>query len=92
MFTVFLDCPNPASTPAKPRCMINTKPVDSIIQMLLAVNSAVAAASAASAAVAATSSNMTSDSIPKLVSIVSIDKRLNKKIELMINNDSYNNI
>jgi len=49
MFTVFFDCPNPASTPAKPRCIKNTIAVANIIHRLLAVNKASAPMEAASA-------------------------------------------
>src|SRR5690606_17195398 len=38
MFTVFFDCVKPASTLAKPKCIINTNAVANIIQMLLVVN------------------------------------------------------
>jgi hypothetical protein len=55
MFTVFFDCVSPASSEAKPRCMINTSRVATIIQMLLAVRpieaaGAVGAASSANPA------------------------------------------
>ena len=51
ILTVFLAWPNPASTPANPRCMIKTKAVANIIQILLAVSkfASMAAAAAASA-------------------------------------------
>ena len=50
MFTVFLAWPKPASTPAKPRCMMKTSPMQTIIHTLLAVLSASNAGSAAATA------------------------------------------
>ena len=40
IFTTFFFWTNPDSRVAKPRCMMNTKTVETSIQILLAVNSA----------------------------------------------------
>ena len=50
MLVVFLARVRPDSSVAKPRCMMNTRPAQSIIQTLLAVNTPAETASSAEAA------------------------------------------
>ena len=67
MFTVFLDWVNPASTPANPKCMINTRAVAIIIQTLLAVRSVVANSVPVSARVVLTACNDSANAVTSVL-------------------------